>query len=138
VGGVADALRKAAALRVYIGNLMTEPGETDGLTLADHLQGLYAHGGRGVLDGVVVHGPSFPADVLVRYQKVGARPVPVDRDRLHALGVWLAEADLTGPSELARHHPDKLGRVLVRLIGHGGPVRARGPAAALDERGGGS
>jgi uncharacterized cofD-like protein len=138
VGGVADALRKAAALRVYVGNLMTEPGETDGLTLADHLQGLYAHSGRGVLDGVVVHGPSFPADVLVRYQKAGARPVPVDRDRLHALGVWLAEADLTGPSELARHHPDKLGRVLVRLIGHGGPVRARGAAAARDERGGGS
>ena len=40
VGGVADALRKAAGLRVYVSNLMTEPGETDGLTLGDHVEAL--------------------------------------------------------------------------------------------------
>jgi hypothetical protein len=47
---------------------------------------------------------------------VGARPLIVDRERLHALGVWVTEADLTGPAELARHHPEKLGRVLARLV----------------------
>src|SRR5262249_18728547 len=89
VGAGADARRKAAALRVYVGNLMTEPGETDSLSLADHLDALYAHSGRGVVDGVVVHGPSFPRDVLARYERVGARPVDVDRERLRGLGLWV-------------------------------------------------
>jgi len=120
VGGLGDAVRKAAALRLYVANLMTEPGETDGLTLADHVEALYAHGGPGLVDGVVVHGRPFRRTVLARYEKAGARPVIVDRERLHGLGVWVTEADLTGPTELARHHPDKLGRVLVRLIRHGG------------------
>jgi uncharacterized cofD-like protein len=123
VGGVADALRAAAAVKVYVANLMTEPGETDGLTLADHLAAILAHGGRGVVDGVVRHGRPFPLDVLQRYATTGAVPVAPDRERVHALGVWLMEGDVAGPTELARHHPEKLGRLLARVIQHGGPAR---------------
>jgi uncharacterized cofD-like protein len=123
VGGVADALRSAAALKICVANLMTEPGETDGMSLGDHLEAMYAHGGRGVIDGIVVHGRPFPPDVVARYARAGAMPVTVDRERVRALGVWVTEADLAGPTELARHHREKLGRVLVRLIGHGGPSR---------------
>jgi uncharacterized cofD-like protein len=128
IDGVADALRNAAALKICVANLMTEPGETDRMSLGDHLEALYAHGGRGVIDGVVVHGRPLPPDVLVRYARAGARPVVADRDRVHALGLWITEADLAGPTELARHHPEKLGRVLARLMRHGGP--AHHPAAA--------
>lgn len=129
VGGVADALRGAAALKIYVANLMTEPGETSGMSLAAHLETLYAHAGRGIVDGIVVHGRPFPHDVLARYARVGAAPVAVDRDRVRALGVWVAEADVAGPTELARHHPEKLGRTLVRLIRHGEPARAATAAA---------
>jgi uncharacterized cofD-like protein len=129
VGGVADALRHGAALRIHVANLMTEPGETDGLSLSDHVEALHAHGGRGVVDGVVVNGRPFPFEVLRRYEKAGAQPVALDRDRLHALGVWVTEADLTGATELARHHPEKLGRTLIRLIQHGGPARGRADEA---------
>jgi uncharacterized cofD-like protein len=130
VGGVGEALRESAALRIYVGNLMTEPGETDRLTLADHVEAILAHGGAGVLDGVVVHARPFRPDVLERYARAGARPVVIDRERLHALGVWVSETDLTGPTELARHHPDKLGRTLVRLIQQGGPSRPAGAGAS--------
>jgi uncharacterized cofD-like protein len=123
VGGLADALRTAAALKICVANLMTEPGETDGMSLADHLQAVYDHGGRGTIDGIVAHGRPFPPDVVARYARAGARPVVTDRERVHALGVWLTEADLASPTELARHHPEKLGRVLARLIRHGGPAR---------------
>jgi hypothetical protein len=78
----------------------------------------------------VVHGRPLPSDVVARYARAGARPVATDRDRLHALGLWVTEADLAGPTELARHHPDKLGRVLARLIRHGGPARDPAPARA--------
>jgi uncharacterized cofD-like protein len=123
VGGVADALRAAAAIKICVANLMTEPGETDRMSLGDHLEALYQHGGRGVIDGVVVHGRAFPPDVVERYARAGASPVLTDRERVRALGLWLTEADLASPTELARHHPEKLGRVLARLIRHGGPVR---------------
>lgn len=123
VGGIAEALRQTAALRLYVANLMTEPGETDGMSLADHLEGLHAHAGRGLVDGVVVHGRPFPGEVLRRYARSGARPVVLDRDRLTAFGVWVVDADLTGRTELARHHPEKLGRVVVRLVRDGGPAR---------------
>lgn len=129
VAGVADALRKAAALKIYVANLMTEPGETDGLTLADHLQALHAHGGRGIVDGVVVHGRPFPAEVLRRYAQAGACPVVVDRERIHALGIRVTEAELTGSTELARHHPEKLGQVLARLVQHRGVLRTARPRA---------
>ena len=125
VGGVADALRAAPALKIGVANLMTEPGETDGMSLADHLAALEAHGARGVIDGIVAHGRPFPPDVLARYAQAGASPVAIDRERVRALGVWLTEADLASPTELARHHPEKLGRILARLIRHGGPARRR-------------
>jgi uncharacterized cofD-like protein len=123
VEGVADALRSAAAIKICVANLMTEPGETEGMSLGDHLEALYAHGGRGVIDGLVVHGRPLPPDVVARYARAGAAPVPADRERVRALGVWITEADLAGPTELARHHPEKLGRALARLIRHGGPDR---------------
>jgi uncharacterized cofD-like protein len=123
VGGIADALRAAAALKICVANLMTEPGETDRMSLADHLEAVYDHGGRGVIDGIVAHGRAFPRDVVARYARAGASPVVTDRERVRALGVWLTEADLASPTELARHHPEKLGRVLARIIRHGGPVR---------------
>jgi uncharacterized cofD-like protein len=133
VAGVADAVRQAAALRVYVANLMTEPGETDGLSLADHLEALAAHAGRGLVDGVVVHARPFPPDVVQRYARAGAQPVALDRERLHGLGVWVTDAELTGSTGLARHHPEKLGRVLVRLIRHGGPVLAGSGAQGFGE-----
>jgi uncharacterized cofD-like protein len=130
VGGVADALRTAAALKICVGNLMTEPGETDRMSLGDHLDAVYAHGGRGVIDGIIVHGRPFPPDVVARYARAGASPVTTDRERVRALGVWVTETDLARPTELARHHPEKLGRVLARLIRHGGPVRRRAMVGA--------
>jgi uncharacterized cofD-like protein len=123
VGGIADALRAAPALKICVANLMTEPGETDGMSLGDHLEALYAHGGRGVIDGVVAHGRRFPEDVVARYARAGASPVTMDRARVRAFGIWVVEADLAGPTELARHHPEKLGRILARFIRHGGPAR---------------
>jgi uncharacterized cofD-like protein len=125
VEGVADALRRTAALKICVANLMTEPGETDRMSLGDHLEAVYAHGGRGAIDGVVVHARPFSPDVVARYARAGATPLTTDRERVRALGLWVTEADLAGPTELARHHPEKLGRVLARLIRHGGPARRR-------------
>lgn len=119
VGGMADALRATGATTVYVANLMTEPGETDHYSLAQHLQTLEAHAGPGIVDGVVVNSRPFSEPVLRRYRKAGAEPVGLDLDRVRAMGMWVVEADLVSQLDVARHHPQKLARVLMRLVEQG-------------------
>lgn len=119
VDGVVDALRAAGAATVYVANLMTEPGETDHYSLAQHLEALELHAGPGLVDGVIVNSRPFREGVLRRYRRAGAEPVGLDLDRVRAMGVWVAEADLVSHLDVARHHPQKLGRVLMRLLGEG-------------------
>lgn len=119
VGGVADALRASGATVIYVANLMTEPGETDGYSLAQHLEALELHAGPGIVNGVVVNSRPFREAVLRRYRKAGAEPVGPDLDRVRAMGAWVVEVDLVSQLDMVRHHPQKLGRVLMRLVEQG-------------------
>ena len=116
VSGIADALRSSAALKVYVANLMTEPGETEGYSLSDHVSTIVDHAGTGVVDGILVNARSAGERTLHRYAETGAYPVPVDIERVRQWGVWVKEADLIGAAEKARHHAQKLGRALVGLL----------------------
>ncbi len=119
VQGVADALRSSAALKVFVANLMTEPRETAGFTLADQVAALLEHAGPGVVDGVLVNSRPLPERVLARYRTVGSHPTRLDFDRTAQWGVWVHEADLVAPGEKVRHHSQRLGRVLLELLASG-------------------
>lgn len=119
VPGVADALRTSPALKVYLANLMTEPGETDGFTLSDHVAALVEHAGHGVVDGVVVNRRPVSERALRRYAESGAHPIALDLDRVKQWGVWVHEADLVSAGEKVRHHPRKLGQALLSLLANG-------------------
>ena len=72
-------MTSSSAVRIFVCNAMTEPGETDGYGIVDHLQALAAHGlPLGKLDYVVAPTTTIPAKVLGRYASEGA--VPVDAD----------------------------------------------------------
>jgi len=116
VPGISAALRNASALKIYVANLMTEPGETDDYALSTHLEALFAHGGMGVAEGVVVNRQPLSPAIMERYRAAGAAPVELDVDRVKALGVWPVEGDLIGSGEVARHHPQKLGKLLMSLL----------------------
>lgn len=116
VPGVADALRSSPALKVLVANLMTEPGETDGFTLSDHVAAIVEHAGTGMVDTLLVNHRPVSARALKRYAAAGAHPVVQDFDRVGQWGVSVQEADLVGASEKVRHHPQKLGRALLGLV----------------------
>jgi uncharacterized cofD-like protein len=108
-----QALHRTRALRFFVVNVMTQPGETDGFTAADHLEALQAHVGRPGVDVVVVHeGPIDPAR-LAPYREQGAEPVAVDADRLRAMGVEVVARDLVTRSGLVRHDPDRLAAAIL-------------------------
>lgn len=112
-GGTCEALAGFAGPVVYAANVMTQPGETDGFTLSDHLRAITAHAGSVVTD-VLAHSGGLPVEVISRYKEEGAEPVPLDREAVEGLGVRLREASLVIAEESlsygVRHDPSKLAR----------------------------
>jgi len=112
VPGIARAIRESAAPLVYVASLMTEPGETDDLTLEGHVQAITRHLGR-TPDCVLVNNAMPPRDVIDRYAAEGA----------HLLTLHGASRDLRGRCVLhpllhpgqARHDPHALAQALLQL-----------------------
>ncbi len=117
--GVAAALRAATrrgAPVVLLLNLMTQPGETDGLEGIDHLAVLEEHLGAGLLDAVLAHAGELSESRLAPYRAEGSAPVEIDRALLALRGIELIEADLVADDGLVRHDPAKLAAAVVALL----------------------
>jgi uncharacterized cofD-like protein len=119
--GVREALANFVGPVVYAANVMTQPGETVGFTLSDHLRALADHVGPVVTD-VLVHAGGLPEDLVARYEVEGAAPVKVDQEEIEKLEIRLREAILLSERAEAgvRHDPDRLAEevceaALVRL-----------------------
>lgn len=121
VAGVADAIRRSAALKVYVCNIMTQPGETDGYSVADHVQAILDHAGPGVIDCVVVNTLSIPPFLREKYEGQGAAPVRYDPERLAELGVTPVTGPLASLTDLVRHDPDQLAATIFALLPGGRP-----------------
>ena len=115
VPGVIEAITSSSAVRIFVCNAMTEPGETDGYGIAEHLVALAAHGlPPDALDYVVVHSALIPPGVLGRYAAQGAIPVGADFEPAGGSPV-IVRADLLEPGPVVRHAPDRLGPLLCDL-----------------------
>jgi uncharacterized cofD-like protein len=115
---IADAVEKSPAIKIYIQNIMTQPGESDGLTVADHVETLARHcAGRHLFPKVLVNTAVPSADLLRKYQSEGAELVKLDRDRLQAMGMECTEADLLAEGDVIRHDPDRLAQAVYRMAG---------------------
>lgn len=116
VDGVAQAIRDSAAPAVYIGNIMTQDGETEGMTLSDHVSALLDHSCPGLVDICIANCAPVPPELLERYWEEGAEPIQVDREKVEALGVEVVERPMiSGQSRYARHSPEVLGRTVIEL-----------------------
>ena len=113
---VRDALMETRAPVVYVCNVMTQPGETDGYSAGDHLDALRRHGMRGVIDVVLVNESPVSDDVVANYQKFGARPVAIDDQRIRQMGVRVVSASVAAESGVVRHDPERLAQALEHLL----------------------
>lgn len=116
IGGMADALRKSKATKVYICNVMTQPGETEGYTVSTHVKAIIDHVGEGLIDYVVVNASRIAPEVCEVYARQGAEPVMVDKEMTEKFGVHVIEADLISEANLARHDPDKLTQTISQML----------------------
>lgn len=116
VKGVAEALRQSQAVKIYICNVMTQPGETDGFTASGHVKAILDHVGPGVIDYVVVNSQPVACNLQEIYASQGAYPVLVDKDVLSEMAVKVVEANIISETNLVRHDPVKLSRTIISMV----------------------
>jgi uncharacterized cofD-like protein len=110
---IARAIARSKAPRVYIANLMTQPGETTKFSLSQHLQAIEAHLGKRFIDYVVANRKAISPEVASRYHAQGAEQVQVDRDRISRMKVKLILDNLLEEHGVIRHNSPRLARLLV-------------------------
>lgn len=116
VEGIGDALCRSKAVKIYICNVMTQPGETDGYTASMHVKAILDHAGRNAVDYVIVNSTPVPEDLKKKYAEAGAYPVIVDEDVLKALGVGVIKADLITNHDAIHHDPKKLAESVMQVV----------------------
>jgi uncharacterized cofD-like protein len=129
VSGIAATMSGVKAVRIYVANLMTEPGETDGLTLADHLDVIRDHVHLDLFDYVLVNRRLVSPSLALSYARRGSAPILADAEGSAFGGAAVVHRDLAWDSqgEKIRHSPPELARAIWSLIEAGRPAR---PAAA--------
>lgn len=116
VPGIADAIRRSRALKVYVCNVMTEPGETDGFAVSHHIKALIDHAGYGLIDVCLANSQPVPKGLRDRYRDKGAQVVQIDPPA-HKLGVEVLPRDLLRvEGEYVRHDPEKLAQAIGQLF----------------------
>ena len=111
-----DAIRASRAQTFYICNIMTQDGETEGYTAADHIEALLRHGHEGLIDLCLANNAPIPPELAARYGAEDAELLRVDKERIARLGVALAEYPLLSASGgYARHDPALLAAAIMEL-----------------------
>ena len=116
IDGIREAIIEADAIKIYVCNVMTQPGETDGYGAYEHVKALVDHVGKNFLDYVIVNDEKITAEQLKQYFAEGAMPVTPDVEKIRRLGITVIPANLISKKDLVRHEPKKLSRVLITLI----------------------
>ena len=110
---IVNAIARSKAPRVYIANLMTQPGETSGYALGDHLRAIQRHTPAGLIDWVVANRGSVSPEVARRYRAQGAEPVAVDIPDLQKLGYRVVLDNLLEEHGVIRHNSKRLALLLL-------------------------
>lgn len=116
VEGIAQALQETEAVRVYVCNVMTQPGETAGFAASDHVRAIVDHVGKRLFDHVLVNNRTPHEDVLRRYAEANAFWVRPDVEKIQQMGYHVVAADLMSDANLIRHDPQRLTRAILDLL----------------------
>ena len=123
---ISDIIYKSDALKIYNANLMTEVGETDDFTVAEHLKSIFSNVGNRIADYVLVNNGSIHPDAISFYEKYGSRPVQYKMDAIQELGVTPILADLAESNEqLIRHSPEKVKQAVIDLVNRAKLIRGK-------------
>ena len=117
IKGVTEAIAASSAYKIYVCNVMTQPGETDGFSASDHVRVLLEHTDPKLIDACMINDAVVSnEEALNRYRNENAYPVAADNDRIKAMGIKVIATDLLSVTDYVRHDSKKLTQTLIKLI----------------------
>lgn len=133
VQGISAHIARAKALKVYICNLMTQPGESLGYTAAQHLRAIARHAGRNLFDRIVLNTQALSPALARRYAAQRAAPVVNELEKIRAQGVEPILGELLVEEDhVARHDARRLAQLLLDLATRPGePPQGTPPVSPL-------
>jgi len=116
VDGVSEAVAASRGLKVLVMNIMTQDGETEGYTGADHVRALLRHGVPGIVDVCVANNAAISESLLEPYRLEGVEPLHLARQEIECMGIAVEEYPLAAGVRYIRHDPDALARALLEVL----------------------
>ena len=117
VDQVIGAVRASRATKIYIQNIMTQPGETDNYSAADHVEALAKHCDGILFPSILLNNGMPSPEILKKYSAENASLVEIDRERLRGFNLTLVERDLLAQDGVIRHDPDRLAQAVFDVAG---------------------
>lgn len=114
---VSDSVKASKALKVFVSNIMSEPGQTDGFSVSDLINAIHEHVGKGVIDYVLASESSIMPEYVRRYNEEGSEILEIDKSEIKATGVKLAVDNFATADEQGyiRHDYKKLGAAIMTM-----------------------
>ncbi len=111
---IADEIAKSKAKKIYVCNIMTQPGETDDYKVSDHLKALIQHAGSNKIVDAVLVNDYLPENLADKYQKSDSYPVKLDAGEIKKMGIKIVAKKLIENSRegLVRHSSNRVARAV--------------------------
>lgn len=117
VKNIANTIKNSKALKVYVSNIMTDPGQTDDYSLSDHIDAIIEHAGKGIVDYCIYDTGEVVPEFIKMYNLKGAELVEQDIAKAKAKGIKLLKKDLSIVEDGSiRHNPDAIAEAIIEII----------------------
>ncbi len=117
VAGVSREIRESKAFKIYIGNIMTEFGQTDNFTLSDHIKAIVDHAGEGIIDYCIYDTGEIMPEYIRKYNKEGCELVEQDVNKIKDMGIKLIQRKLSVIDDgTIKHNSDAIATSIIQLI----------------------
>jgi uncharacterized cofD-like protein len=114
---ITDSIAASEAIKVYVGNIMTQPGETDGYSASDHIKALIKHSHPRIFDYCILNSGEINKYILKRYEQDKSYPVVRDIENIKNMGYRVIEDDVAVVTEeVIRHDSIRLAKVIIGFI----------------------
>ncbi|MEK3884933.1 YvcK family protein [Paenibacillus sp. PL2-23] len=113
---LAQAILESEAVKLFVCNVMTQPGETDNYSVSDHLDAIHAHIGHHLFDYVIVNDGEIPPQVETQYAELGAKAVHLDIDEVERRGYKVIADRLVLFQRFLRHDAERLSHHIYKLV----------------------
>lgn len=113
---ISQAIANSSALKIYVCNVMTQYGETDGYSAWDHLNALMQHTGTKIVDFCIVNTKIPREEMLAKYKQEKAFLVKADSSKIRSMGYKVIEGTVIHDSEFVHHSSEKLAKVIINTF----------------------